>query len=202
MQAVVEHADVPSGDGDGHAAGDDRRHLVAMPGDRRPLVGWVLRVEALIRRCDGRRMRLVERPDRIDRRVELRARPALRLGEASPDHLHAGERVAQAHQVDVAKLVELGAQQPLSVGVRHVALEHVEAATVEIEVARAASQPPVDIGVVALALLPPGGDQGNRALDAERLDLRGQVDPIQGPEQGHLPHEACTRTVSPTTLSM
>ena len=110
--------------------------------------------------------------------------------------------MAHAKEIDLAKLVELCAQQALGVGVRRIALEHVEAATVEIEIARTASQSSVDVGGVALALLPPGGDQGDRSIDPERLDLRRQVDPVERPEQGHLPHEVRTRTVSPTTSSM
>ena len=121
---------------------------------------------------------------------------------SAPQPRSAGKRAAQAKQVELAQLIQLGAHQSLGVGVRRVALEDVEAATVEIEIARAASEPSVDLGVVALALLPSGGDQGDRPFDPERRDLPRQVDPVERPEQGHLPHVARTRTVSPTTLSI
>ena len=42
----------------------------------------------------------------------------------------------------------------------------------------------------------------DRPFDPERRDLPRQVDPVERPEQGHLPHVARTRTVSPTTLSI
>ena len=163
----------------------------------------VLRVEALVRRRDAL-TRATRRASAPRRSRASSSDPGRRCASAKRRRidLDAVERVAQPAQVQLAQLVELGAQQPLRVGVLGIALEHIEAATVEVEVARAAAEPPVDLGVVALTLLPSGGDQRDRAVDTERRDLRRQVDPVEWPEQGHLPHEARTRTVSPTTLSM
>ena len=161
-----------------------------------------MHVETRVRRLDRRRVRLVEGPDRIDRRSDLRPRVSGRLSEAPADHVNARERIAQSKEIDVAELIELGSQQALRVRIPGVAFEDIEVATVEVEIARAAPEPAVDLGVVALALLPSGGHQRDRPVDPECPDLCRQVDPVEWPEQGHLPHDARTRTVSPTTLSM
>ena len=203
VQAVVEHADVSAGDGDRTAVGDDR---APPPRDA---------ARSSDARAAGSARRSAHTPRRSQtacasssvRTASIAASSSgpgrrLRLGETPPDHLHAGERVAQRAAGRARAARRAGCAAAVRVGVRRVTLEHVEAATVEVEIARAAAQPPVDLGVVALALLPPGGDQRNRSVDPERRDLRRQVDPVEWPEQGHLPHEARTRTVSPTTLSM
>ena len=142
-------------------------------------MGRVLLVEAIVCGADRNGLRLVEAPDRVQRSIELRTRAAVSLSEPSADHLDAVERVTQAHEIQLSKLGELRVEQPLGVGVIGVTLEHVKAAAVEVEIARASSQAPVDIGVVAFTLFPTGGHQRNRAVDAKCRDLRGKVSAVQ-----------------------
>ena len=87
----------------------------------------------------------------------------------------------QSQEIYVAQLVELGLEHALSVRILGVDFEDIEVATVEVEIARAASEPAVDLGIVALAFLPSRGDQRDRSVHPERSDLCRQVDPVERP---------------------
>ena len=87
--------------------------------------------------------------------------------------------------------------------VLEITAEHVEPASVQPQVARSAAETAIDLRVVALSLLPACGDQGDRSVNPERLDLRRQVNRVvDGTEQRRAQREARTLTVWPTTSSI
>src|SRR5438105_1912949 len=119
-------------------------------------------------------MLLVERAHQLDGLVEPGAGDAARSRGAAAQRVHRLQRGREAHPVQRLRLGQLRTVTLLRYGVRSVALQDVEAATVETEVARASAEPPVEVGVVALRLLPSGGDQGHGSVDAEPRQLVAQ----------------------------
>ncbi len=95
-------------------------------------------------------MALVEPTHRLDGLVELHAGEPARGGVVLAHGLDAAQRMAQLHQVHLAELGEQGAHPAELLGVLLVHLEDVEAAPEEAEVARAAAEHAVEVGVVAL----------------------------------------------------
>ena len=116
--------------------------------------------------------------------------------------LDAKQRVAQLHEVHLAERGEQGAHAAHLFGVLRVTLEDVEASAEEPEVACAPPDRAVELGVVALTLLPARRDQGDRAVDAEAAELARNRLGAGRPEQDGNAHEAWTLRICPTESSM
>jgi hypothetical protein len=97
--------------------------------------------------------------------------------------------VIEAQQVHVLQFLERRGQPALAQGELRVALLHVQPAPVQAEVDVPGAEQLAQLAVVGLALLPAGGDGGDRPLRVQRRGDGVQRRPALRSQQCHL-HDA------------
>ena len=138
--------------------------------------------------ADAAQVRGVEFPDGADR-LGQHVGPQPVTVAAALDRVDRLQRMIEAQQVRLLQVVEHRGQLPLAQRELRVAFLHVEPPPVQAEVDVAGAEQLAQLAVVGLALLPAGGDGGDRPLRVQRRGDRVQRGPALRPQQCH-PHDA------------
>jgi hypothetical protein len=179
---------MPARNDNAGCAGEQARHLGAVPGDHRPVVRPQALVELAADGTDPAQVRRVEFPDGVHRLGQhVRLQPA--GAAAALDHVDRLQRMIEAQQVHVLQFLEHPGQPALARGELRVALLHVEPPPVQAEVDVTGAEQLAQLPVVGLAFPPAGGDGGDRPLRRQRPGGRVQRGPALRPQQCH-PHDA------------
>ncbi len=176
MQGVNQHAHVPAGDYEDNSIAEQACDSGAVLGDHRPVV-WLPRlVELTADVADAAQVRRVEVADGGHGLGQF-ADQELVVAAAALDGVDRLQRMVQAQQVDVLHLVQHPLQLPLGHGELRIAILYLKPSPVQGEIDIAGAEPLAQHGVGWLALLPPGGDGGDRPLEAQRCGDRVQRRP-------------------------
>ena len=202
LQTAQQQADMPTGDHQRAGRAQDAR---------RPRRGAVARARSgrsarpsRARRRAGRGWRGYQESIARTSRDPVREGRVGDVGAHGPAlyGVHAVEGMLEPLRVDARQLVDGVPVGERRGGEVRVGVEDVGQPPVEVQVVGAAVQHLDELGVVALPVLPAGGDGGDAALDLQGADRRpGRGPEPLGPEQDR-GHPACTRTVRPTSSSI
>ena len=187
-QGVREHAHVPARDNKDGGIAEQSGDSGAVLGDHRPVMRLPGPVESTANVADAAQMHCIEVANGSHGLGQL-IEPELVVPTAALDGIDRLQRIVQAQQVDVLHLLQRPCSCRSAAANSWVTILYLEPSPVQREIHIAGAEQLAQRAVGWLALLPPGGDRGDRPLDGERCRDRVQRRPALRTQQGH-PHEA------------